>query len=124
MKDVGIGVVGLGRLGALHAHNVAWRTPHAKLIAVCDMVGDLASKTASELGCKYYTDINKMLEDINALPRKRRRVTAYPPTVAKVAESIMVAMETYMLFGMMMEISRDNYIIPNIVIVNGLLINL
>ena len=63
MKDVGIGVVGLGRLGALHAHNVAWRTPHAKLIAVCDVVEDLASQTASELGCTYYTDINKMLED-------------------------------------------------------------
>lgn len=63
MNDVGIGVIGLGRLGYVHAYNVARRTPHGKLIAVCDMIEDLASETAAELGCKYYTDIYKMLED-------------------------------------------------------------
>ena len=63
MKDVGIGVIGLGRLGYVHAYNAARRTPHAKLIAVCDMVEDLAKETAKELGCKYYTNMYKMLED-------------------------------------------------------------
>ena len=63
MKDVGIGVIGLGRLGYVHAYNAARRTPHARLIAVCDMVEDLARDTAKELGCKYYTDVHKMVDD-------------------------------------------------------------
>jgi scyllo-inositol 2-dehydrogenase (NAD+) len=63
MNDVGIGVIGLGRLGYVHAYNVARRTPHAKLVAVCDQVEDLARSTAAELGCKYYTNMHQMLED-------------------------------------------------------------
>ena len=64
MKDIGMGAVGLGRLGYVHALNIS-RTPGAKLIAVCDMQEELAQKTAQELGCKYYTNIHKMLEDRN-----------------------------------------------------------
>lgn len=63
MKDVGVGVIGLGRLGYVHAYNAARRTPHGKLIAVCDQVEDLARSTASELGCKYYTNLRSMLDD-------------------------------------------------------------
>lgn len=63
MKDVGIAVIGLGRLGYVHAFNVARRTPHARLVAVCDMEEDLARATADELGCRYYTDMHRMLED-------------------------------------------------------------
>ena len=61
MNDVGIGVVGLGRMGYMHAYNIAWRTPRAKLAAVCDMDEDLAKEMSADLGCKYYTDLNKML---------------------------------------------------------------
>lgn len=69
MKDIGIGAVGLGRLGYVHAFNLARMVPHAKLIAVCDMQADLAQTTATELGCRYYTDVRKMLEnkDIDAV---------------------------------------------------------
>jgi scyllo-inositol 2-dehydrogenase (NAD+) len=63
MQDVGIGVIGLGRLGHMHAYNIAYRTPQARLVAVCDVVEDLASATAAELGCKCYTDFRKMLDD-------------------------------------------------------------
>jgi len=62
MKDLGIGVVGLGRLGYVHALNVA-RLPGSRLIAVCDMDEVLVTGTAEELGCKAYTDIRRMLED-------------------------------------------------------------
>lgn len=62
MKDLGIGSVGLGRLGYVHALNIA-RTRCAKLVAVCDMQAELAQKTAAELGCEYYTDVRKMLEN-------------------------------------------------------------
>ncbi len=69
MKDLGIGAVGLGRLGYVHACNIARHVPRAKLVAVCDMQDDLAKATAAELGCTYYTDIRKMLEntDIDAV---------------------------------------------------------
>ncbi len=69
MKDLGIGSVGLGRLGYVHARNIARHVPRAKLIAVCDMQEDLAKATAEELGCACYTDIRKMLEnkDIDAV---------------------------------------------------------
>lgn len=62
MKDIGIGVVGLGRLGYVHALNVN-KISSARLVAVCDMDKDLAESTAEELGCKSYTDIRSMLDD-------------------------------------------------------------
>ena len=62
MQDIGVGAVGLGRLGYVHAVNIS-RTPRAKLMAVCDMQEELAKQAAAELGCKYYTDIRTMLED-------------------------------------------------------------
>ena len=69
MTDIGIGAVGLGRLGYVHARNIARHVPRAKLVAVCDMQEDLAQTAAEELGCTYYTDIRQMLEnkDINAV---------------------------------------------------------
>ncbi len=63
MEDVGIGVVGLGRLGLVHAHNIVERVKSAKLVAVCDMNEDLARATAGELGCVWYTRIEEMLEN-------------------------------------------------------------
>jgi scyllo-inositol 2-dehydrogenase (NAD+) len=62
MKDLGVGVVGLGRLGYVHAVN-ATKLSSARLVAVCDMDEELARATSAELGCAYYTDIRKMLED-------------------------------------------------------------
>lgn len=60
MKEIGIGVVGLGRLGYAHASNVR-SISGARLVAVCDMQKDLAEGVAAELGCKAYTDIREML---------------------------------------------------------------
>ena len=62
MKEIGIGVVGLGRLGYAHARNVRGISG-ARLVAVCDMQEELAGQTAAELGCKSYTDVRRMLED-------------------------------------------------------------
>ena len=65
MEDLGMGAVGLGRLGYVHAQNIARSVPRAKLIAVCDMQEELAKAAAEELGCTYYTDIHYMLENQN-----------------------------------------------------------
>lgn len=62
MTDLGIGVVGLGRLGYIHARNVQ-KTSKARLVAVCDQQEDLGKTIASELSCRNYTSIQDMLED-------------------------------------------------------------
>ena len=56
-------------MGYMHAYNLARRTPRARLVAVCDMVEDLAREVAAELNCLYYTDLDEMLgnKDIDAV---------------------------------------------------------
>ncbi|HUV06906.1 MAG TPA: Gfo/Idh/MocA family oxidoreductase [Spirochaetia bacterium] len=63
MKDIGIGVVGLGRLGAVHARNISKRIKKAGLIAVCDLDESLARSTAAELRCRYFTDMRRMIDE-------------------------------------------------------------
>ncbi len=62
MNDIGIGVVGLGRLGYVHASNVA-KLPSARLSAVCDVDESLAQSTAKAIGCKWYTNVKDMVND-------------------------------------------------------------
>ncbi|MEE9306939.1 MAG: Gfo/Idh/MocA family oxidoreductase [Spirochaetia bacterium] len=62
MNEVGIAVVGLGRMGRVHALNAARLVPGARLVAVCDRDEALARKTAEDLGCTYYTELKDMLE--------------------------------------------------------------
>jgi predicted dehydrogenase len=63
-KDtVGVAVTGLGFVGG-QAHVPAIRKiPGAKLVAVIDVIEDLAKKVATDHGVKYYTDFHKALED-------------------------------------------------------------
>lgn len=63
LRRIGLGVVGLGRIGVLHAEVIATMVEGAKLIAVTDVVEDLAKKVAERLNVKYYTDYEKMLRD-------------------------------------------------------------
>lgn len=58
--DIRFGIVGLG-MGANRA-KVASQTPGAKLVCVCDIVEERAKKVASDLGCEYVTDYEKMLK--------------------------------------------------------------
>lgn len=68
MQELGIGVIGLGRLGYVHAYNIR-QTPGARLIAVCDQQEKLARETALEMDCLSYSDPRKMLDnpDIQAV---------------------------------------------------------
>lgn len=58
--NITFGIVGLG-MGANRAKIVS-RTEGAKLVAVCDLREDRATKVAQEHGCDWYTDYAKMLE--------------------------------------------------------------
>ena len=48
---LGMAVLGCGRIGRLHARNVA-RHPHARLLMVFDVAAEAASATAAELGAR------------------------------------------------------------------------
>lgn len=61
--SVAFGVIGLGRLGYVHARNLARSVPHATVTAVCDMNEDLAADVAGELECKQYSDMEKLIAD-------------------------------------------------------------
>ena len=47
---VNVAVLGVGRIGRLHAENLAWRVPGARLVAVADLVRPAAEDCAARLG--------------------------------------------------------------------------
>ncbi len=63
LRRVGIGVVGLGRIGIIHADIFATKVEGAKLVAVADVVEDLAKRIATRYGVRYYTEYEKFLKD-------------------------------------------------------------
>jgi myo-inositol 2-dehydrogenase/D-chiro-inositol 1-dehydrogenase len=63
-KDViGIGVIGAGRIGTLHAANVAHHTPHAKLVAVADIDLAAAQRVVAKAEQGVATDSYQVLLD-------------------------------------------------------------
>ena len=63
MREVRIGLVGLGRLGTLHAENVSSKIPGARIAALCDADGERLEKVALELGVdKTFTSFEDMAE--------------------------------------------------------------
>src|SRR5438093_5700263 len=64
MNNVNVGVIGLGRLGALYASYIAVRIPHAKLLAVCDARQSTATAVAAENEVrKNYSDYHDLIAD-------------------------------------------------------------
>lgn len=62
MKNLKTGVVGLGRLGRVHAHNIRYQIPGAELTAVCSIVPAELEYARSELGiAAVYADYKEML---------------------------------------------------------------
>jgi len=52
---LGVGVIGVGLIGAYHAANLARRVPGARLVALADPMSDLAEQTAARLGCGFWS---------------------------------------------------------------------
>ncbi len=64
MKTVKLGSIGLGKLGYLHAKNIALGIRNAELFAVCDQSEDALHRAKTELGVKHtYTSYDEMLEN-------------------------------------------------------------
>ncbi len=62
MGRIGIGVVGAGRQGAVHARLIARSVPEARLVGVADVDADAAGRLAGELGVEAFTDPAALLE--------------------------------------------------------------
>ncbi|WP_094607060.1 scyllo-inositol 2-dehydrogenase (NAD(+)) [Sporomusa silvacetica DSM 10669] len=65
-----IGAVGLGRLGRLHAENIAFRISQAELTAVCSIVKEEVDTVKSSWNIPYgYYDFEEMLQnkELNAI---------------------------------------------------------
>ncbi|MDA3951142.1 MAG: Gfo/Idh/MocA family oxidoreductase [Spirochaeta sp.] len=70
MNEVRLGIVGLGRLGKRHAHNLRYRVPGARLVAACSVVPDELTWARDELGVENtYDSYDKMIasDEIDAV---------------------------------------------------------
>jgi myo-inositol 2-dehydrogenase/D-chiro-inositol 1-dehydrogenase len=70
MKKVNVAVIGAGRIGRIHARNLKFQIPGAKLLAVADVVAESAQKVADELEIPVCeTDYRRLLanDDIQAV---------------------------------------------------------
>lgn len=63
MHKVGVGVVGLGRIGRLHAEILKMKVNNAELVAVSDVVESIARDVGERLSVKWYTEYERMLKD-------------------------------------------------------------
>jgi myo-inositol 2-dehydrogenase / D-chiro-inositol 1-dehydrogenase len=61
---IGMAVIGCGRIGRIHARNVA-RQPRARLLAVFDINTAAAQQTAGELGAKRAASLEEIWSDRN-----------------------------------------------------------
>ena len=52
MKSLNIGVIGTGRIGKIHAANLATRVNGANVVAVTDVLPESAKALAEQLGIK------------------------------------------------------------------------
>ena len=55
---VGMAVLGCGRIGRMHARNLA-RHPRAKLVMVFDVLAEAAQQTAAELDVKIARSVDE-----------------------------------------------------------------
>ena len=62
-RQVNVGLVGVGRIGRLHAEHLAYRIPQARLLAVSDVVVEAAQKAAADLGVPIATRDHRAIMD-------------------------------------------------------------
>jgi len=62
-REVRIGIIGAGRIGKLHARNLAYRVPGAKPVAVADVFVEAAQAVGAELDLAAHQDYRAIVED-------------------------------------------------------------
>jgi len=66
MTNVNVGIVGLGRLGKIHALNLSKQIPGCSLVAACSLVQDELDFAVNNLGVtETYTTYEEMIESSN-----------------------------------------------------------
>ena len=68
-NSIGIGVLGCGRIGVMHAELIAQRIEGAHLAGVYDVISDSAQKVAAKFGCQQFSDPEALMSsaDVNAI---------------------------------------------------------
>jgi len=61
--SVRVGVIGAGRIGKIHAGNIATRIPSATLVAVADVNAKAAEELGAKWNAKAVADYHKILDD-------------------------------------------------------------
>lgn len=88
IRRVRLAVAGLGRIGQMHAANLAGRAPSVELVAVADALGEVAEETGERLGVPWTTSFAELL----ALPEVEGVVIATPtPLHAEMVEQAATA---------------------------------
>jgi predicted dehydrogenase len=78
-SPVGVGVIGAGKMGRIHAANLSQGVPNARLVAVADVVEDSAKKLAAEFGVSnVFTDYLRLVEN-----REVQAIVIATPTLLK-----------------------------------------
>jgi predicted dehydrogenase len=79
-RKVGVGLVGVGAIGRLHAENYATKIPNATLVGIADVNVDAAEQVASKHGVRgIYADYRELLKDRSV----EAVVLATPPFLKK-----------------------------------------
>lgn len=63
VAHIGVGLIGAGRIGRVHAANLAQRLPRAKLVAVADVNKSAAEQVAAQWGGYAANDYRQLLND-------------------------------------------------------------
>ena len=94
MAKIGVAVVGTGHRGSSQAAKYAAKD-NAELVAVCDVVPELAEKVAAEHGVKAYTSVEELVKDpaVDAVDVVTPSVHHAAPaiTAAEAGKHVMVA---------------------------------
>ena len=67
MDRLRIGLAGLGRIGRIHAANLAWRCPSVELAAVTDADPGAAARAGAELGVPVAPDFDALLSAVDSV---------------------------------------------------------
>jgi hypothetical protein len=78
---VGVGLVGLGRMGHFHATNLGGRIPLAYLVRIVDADESVARDVSEELrGVEWSTDYADLLTILGSRPSSSLALRLYTPT--------------------------------------------